>query len=160
MGDPVTMTVGALSLASAGLGAAGKGLAAQGTSTADLFKAQQLEEAATYGELKAAQTNAQMTRNLAITLGNIDASRAASRSDPSDPSNVAVRDITEEIGTTAKNIHVASIEQQARMDEAGAAYMRKASSDALLAGDIGIAGSIIGGLGDLFKGGGSIGTSP
>lgn len=142
----------ALSLASVGLSAAGKGMAAEGQSTADLFKAQQLDEAATYGELKASQTNAQLSRNLAITLGNIDAVRAAARSDPSDPSNSAVRDYVEDTGTTAKNIQVNSIMQQARMDEAGAAYMRQASSDALLAGDLSIGGTLIGGLGGAIKG--------
>jgi hypothetical protein len=42
-------------------------MSAEGTKAADTFKAEQLEQAATYGELKAVQTNAQMTRNLAIT---------------------------------------------------------------------------------------------
>lgn len=142
----------ALSIASIGLSAASKGAQAEGQAKADEFKAQQLEEAATYGELKATQTNAQLTRNLAVTLGNIDAVRAAAHGDPSDPSNVAVRDYVEETGTTAKGIQVASIEQQARQDEAGAAYERQAASDALLAGDLSIGSTILGGLGGALKG--------
>lgn len=143
----------ALSIASAGLGAVGKGLAAKGTSSADEFKAQQLDEAATYGELKAQQTNAQMTRNLNITLGNIDAVRAAARTDPNSPTGVAVRDTVEQIGMEQKGITVAGIEQQARQDEEGAAYMRSASSTALLGGDIGIASSLLSAAAPLAKGG-------
>lgn len=105
-----------------------------GTSNADKFKAEQLEQAAQYGELKATQTNAQMTRNLSITLGNIDAVRAAARTDPTSPSGAAVRDYADTTGTEEKNIKVNSIMQQARTDEANAAYLRSASSTALLGG--------------------------
>ena len=150
MGAAVALPM-ALSIASAGLGAVGKGMEAQGTSTADQFKAQQLDEAATYGELKAQQTNAQLTRNLSISLGNIDAVRAAARADPSSPSGAAVRDYVENTGTTNKNIDVDSITEQARQDEAGAAYMRSASSTALLGGDIGIASSLLSAASPLAK---------
>ena len=150
MGDPVTTTM-AISIASAGLGAVSKGLSAEGASSADQFKAQQLDEAATYGELKAQQTNAQLTRNLSISLGNIDAVRAAARADPSSPSGAAVRDYVENTGTTNKNIDVDSITEQARQDEAGAAYMRSASSTALLGGDIGIASSLLSAASPLAK---------
>ena len=151
MGDPVTATVAAVSLASAGLSAAGKGVAAQGQSTADLYKAQQLDEAAKYGELKATQTNAQMTHNLTMTLGNIDAVRAASRSDPTSPTDSAVREAVEEQGNMQKGIQVNNILEQARMDEAGAAYEREASSQALLGGDLGIAGTLLGAVSPLAK---------
>ena len=154
MGDPVTATVAVASLASVGLSAASKGVQAQGVAEGDEFKAQQLDEAATYGELKAQQTNAQLTRNLAVTLGNIDAVRAAGHGDPSDPSNAAVRDYVEETQTTAKNTQVDTIMQQARQDEAGAAYERDAASSALLAGDLSIGGTILGGLSGAMKGGG------
>lgn len=132
-----------LSLASLGLTAAAQGVAAQGTSTADLYKAEQLDEAAQYGELKAVQTNAQMTRNLSMTLGHIDAVRAASHTDPTSPTGAAVRDFVEQTGTEQKNITVDSIEQQARMDESNAQYMRQASSQALLGGDLNIAGTLL-----------------
>jgi hypothetical protein len=130
-------------MASVGFAAAGQAEAAQGQSTADQYKAQQLDEAAKYGELKAQQTNAQMTRNLVTTLGNIDAVRAASHGDPNDPTNAAVRANVEDIGTQQKDITVANIEQQARVDESGAAYMRQASSTALLGGDLSIAGTLL-----------------
>jgi hypothetical protein len=149
MGAAAALPV-ALSMASVGFQAAGQGMAAQGQSTADLYKAEQLEQAAQYGELKATQTSAQMTRNLVTTLGNIDAVRAASHSDPSDPTNAAVRADIEDRGVQAKTITVANIMQQSRMDESNAAYMRQASSDALLGGDLSIAGTLLkGGAGAL-----------
>ena len=132
-----------LSIASLGLTAASQGIAAEGTATADQYKAEQLDQAAQYGELKASQTNAQMTRNLTMTLGNIDAVRAAAHTDPTSPTGNAVRDFVETTGTQQKNITVDSITAQAKMDEANAAYLRQASSSALLGGDIGIAGTVL-----------------
>jgi hypothetical protein len=108
----------------------------QATKSADEYKAGMLDRAAQYGELKATQTNAQMTNNLNITLGNIDAVRAAAHTDPTSPTGAAVRDYTEGTGTERKNIDVDSILAQSQEDEANAAYLRKAGSDALLAGDI------------------------
>jgi hypothetical protein len=139
------------SLASIGFSAASAGLKAEGTATADQYQAEQLQQAAEYGELKATQTNAQSVRNLTNSLANIDAVRAASRTDPSSPTGAAVRGCTEAIGTEQKNITVDSITEQAAMDESNAAYLRQASSTALLGGDLGIAGAILNGAGGLFK---------
>jgi hypothetical protein len=111
-------------------------LKSRGEKAADIFKAEELEQQAQYGELKATQTNAQMTRNLAITLGHIDAVRAAAHTDPTSPTGAAVRGTIEEAGTERKDITVENILQQARMDEANAAYMRSAASNALLAGNV------------------------
>jgi hypothetical protein len=132
-----------LSLASIGFTAASQGIAAQGTANADTFKAEMLDQQAEYGELKAVQTNAQLTRNLTMTLGNIDAVRAASRADPNSPTGAAVRGYVEQTGENQKNITVDNITEQARMDEANANYLRSASSSALLGGDIGIAGTLL-----------------
>lgn len=133
----------ALSIASAGLQAGSQYEAAQGQSAADQYKAQQLEEAAKYGELKAQQTGAAMTRNLVTTLGNIDAVRAAAHTDPTSPTGAAVRENAEELGNEQRGIKVASIEQQARMDESNAQFMRDASDKALLGGDLSIAGTLL-----------------
>ena len=141
------------------------------TSAGDIFKAEELEQQAQYGELKATQTNAQMTRNLNKTLEHIDAVRAAAHTDPSSPTGAAVRGEYEYEGTEKKNITVANIEQQVRMDEANAAYLRSAAANAITAGDISAAGDFFSGLsgalggpggggggsnvGNLFFGGGS-----
>jgi hypothetical protein len=82
------------------------------THAADDYQAQRLEQAATYGELKAVQTGGQMTRQLNTTLGNIDAVRAAANTDPSSPTGAALRDNAEQIGTDQKTTTVDSILQQ------------------------------------------------
>lgn len=150
--DPGTAAVG-LSLGSMAFKAGGDYMSSRGEAAADTFKAEELDAAAQYGELKANQTNAQMTRNLSITLGHIDAVRAAARTDPTSPTGAAVRDYVEYTGTEDKNIKVDSIMAQARMDEASAAYMRSAASEALLAGDIKMGADVLGGLGGAIKSG-------
>ena len=115
------------------------------------FKAELLEQQAQYGELKAAQTNAQMTRNLAITLGHLDAVRAASHGDPTSPTGAAVRGEMEAQGEMRKEITVENILQQKRMDEANAAYMRSQASNALLAGDISMLGDFASGVAGAMK---------
>jgi hypothetical protein len=142
MGAAVALPM-ALSVASAGLSAVSTGMQAQGTAAADQYKAQQLEEAAKYGELKATQTSADMTRNLVTTLGNIDAVRAAAHVDPTSPTGASVRENVEELGNQQRSIKVSSIEQQARMDESNAAFMRQAGDQALLGGDLSIAGTLL-----------------
>jgi len=135
-----------LSLASMGFSAASSVMQGQATASADTYKAETLDRAAQYGELKGTQTNAQLTRNLTITLGNLDAIRAAAKTDPTSPTGAAVRDYTEQVGTENKNIQVDSIMAQAQEDEANAAYLRKASSDALLSGEIGAGGDVLKGI--------------
>jgi hypothetical protein len=110
----------------------------------DEYRAAELQRAAEYGQLKATQVTGQLTRNLNVTLGHIDAIRAAAHTDPSSPTGAAVRDYTEQVGTEQRGIEVANIEEQARTDEAAAAYMRFAGSQALLAGDIGAGADILG----------------
>lgn len=140
-----------MSIAAAGLQAYGSYESGAATKAGDVYKAEELQQAADYGELKAVQTNAQLTRNINLTLGNIDAVRAAAHTDPTSPTGAAVRDYTEEVGTEQKGIQVGNILEQARMDEAGAAYERFAGSQALLAGDIGAAASLLGGTAGAIK---------
>jgi hypothetical protein len=137
---------GGLSLAATGFKMLGDYTTSRAESGAEVFKAEQLEQQAQYGELKATQTNAQMTQRLAITLGHIDAVRAAAHTDPTSPTGAAVRGTREQLGEEAKNITVENILQQSRTDEANAAYLRSQSHNALLSGDLSM-------LGDLFSGG-------
>ena len=146
-------------------------LKSRGESAADIYKSELLEQQAEYGRLKATQTNAQLTKDLAITLSHVDAVRSAMHVDPSSPTGAAVRGEYEYEGTEKKNITVANIEQQVRMDEANAAYLRSAASNAIMAGNISAAGDFFSGLsgalggpggggggsnvGNLFFGGGS-----
>lgn len=139
-----------LSLAGLGFKLGGDYLGAEGTANADTYKAELLDRAAEYGELKAAQTNAQLTRNLTMTLGNIDAVRAAAKTDPTSPTGAAVRDFVGGTLTEQKNIKVDSIMAQAKEDEANAAYLRDASSKALLGGDLKMGGDILSAVGPLL----------
>jgi hypothetical protein len=138
---------GGMSLASTGFKMYGDYLTSRGTAAGDVFEAQMREQQAEYGQLKAVQSNAQLTRNLAISLAHIDAVRAASHTDPTSPTGAAVRGTIEERGIEAKDITVENILQQSRMDEASAAYLRSSASNALLSGDIAMAGQLFGGLG-------------
>ncbi|SNB53928.1 hypothetical protein SAMN05414138_1028 [Rhodoplanes sp. JGI PP 4-B12] len=144
-----------LSLGAIGLQAYGDYTKAEGIAAGDTFKAEELQRAAEYGELKATQTNAQITRNLNITLGNIDAVRAAARANPTSPTGVAVRDYAEQVGTEQKTIAVTNILSQVQQQEADAAYLRSAASNALLSGKIAVAGDIVGGLSGGMRGMGS-----
>jgi hypothetical protein len=138
------------SMASLGFQAAAAGVSAIGTSEGDQFRASELEEQAQYGDFKGKQVNAQMTRNLTMTLGNIDAVRAAARTDPTSPTGAAVRDFVDTTGTEQRNIKVDSIMAQAQMDEANAAYLRSASSTALLSGALTAGGDILKAAGPLI----------
>jgi hypothetical protein len=139
-----------MSLASAGLSAYGDYLSSSGEAAGEKFKASLLEDAAVHGRLKAEQVNAQMARNLTITLGHVDAVRAAAHTDPTSPTGAAVRGEMEAQLGMKKEITVENIMQQARMDEAQAAYERSAASNALLAGDIAMGADVAKGLSGLM----------
>ena len=134
-----------MSMATVGLQMYSSYLSSRAAKAEDVFKEAELKQQAEYGRLKADQVNAQKTRTLAITLSHVDAVRAAAHTDPTSPTGAAVRGTMEEAGTEAKNITVENILQQARMDDANAAYMRSAGSNALLAGDIDMVSKLLGG---------------
>lgn len=142
---------GGTSLASIGLDAYATILKSQGTATADEFQANKLDEAAKYGELKAVQTGAQMTRSLVTTMGNIQAVRAAANTDPTSPTGAAILDNQEQIGNDNKSTVVGSITAQANQDKSDAAYYRSAASDALLAGGVSAAAGILKGIAGLGR---------
>ena len=151
MGQAAGPAAAGMSMANVGLQMYSSYLSSRAAKAEDVFKAQQLEEQAQYGELKAVQTNAQMTRNLSISLAHLDAVRAAGHTDPTSPTGAAVRGTIEERGTEAKDITVENILQQSRMDEANAAYLRSSASNALLAGDISMVGDLLGGAAGATK---------
>jgi len=103
----------------------------QATKSADDFKAAQQERAATYGRLKAQQTDAGMLEQENIQLGNIDAIRAAAGADPTSPTSYALKDRTRELGDRNRSTAVDNILAQAQQNEADANYMRQAGDYAL-----------------------------
>lgn len=137
------------SIASIGMQTYATLLKSQGEATGYAYQADRMEKAAEYGDLKATQTSAQMTRNLNTTLGNIDAVRAAANTDPTSPTGVAVRDYAEDIGNEQRFITVSGIEAQANQSRADAAYYRKASESALLTGGISAAAGVFKGVSSL-----------
>jgi hypothetical protein len=156
-----------MSLAATGFKMLGDYTSSRAEAGADVYKSELLQQQAQYGELKAKQTNAQMTNRLAVTLGHIDAVRAAAHTDPTSPTGAAIRGERELLGTEQKEITVENIMQQARMDEANAAYMRSQSSNALLSGNVAMLGDLfsgaagaMSGMGGTPGGGGAPGTSP
>jgi hypothetical protein len=84
------------------------------------------------------------------------------RTDPTSPTGAAVRNYTEAVGTEQRDIQVNSILAQSQEDEANAAYLRYASSQALLSGDVSAIADILKGASGAvssfslsFSGGGS-----
>jgi len=142
---------GGMSLAATGFTMLGQYTSSRAEAGAEKFKAEQLEQQAQYGDLKAQQTNAQMTQRLAVTLGHIDAVRAAAHTDATSPTGAAVRGYREELGEQQKEITVENILQQSRRDEADAAYMRSNATNALLAGDISMVATGFEGLAGAMK---------
>ena len=136
---------GGMSLAATGFKVLGDYASSRAEAGAATYKSELLEQEAEFGRLKATQTNAQLTKNLAITLSHVDAVRAAMHTDPTSPTGAAVRGEMEATEQMRKDITVENILQQARMDEANAAYMRSQAGNALLEGNLAM-------LGDAFKG--------
>jgi hypothetical protein len=141
---------GASSLVGMGLTAYSAVLKGEGQNSADTYKAETLENAANVEKVKAVQTGAVMSENLATTLGNLSALNAAKGGSPLSPTAAAVRNSTENIGLAQKTVAVDNIVQQSRQDEADAAYMRSAGKYALLSGDLSAGASIAQGLGSVL----------
>ena len=143
-----------MSMAATGFKMLGDYVSSRAEAGGDVYKSELLEQQAEYGRLKATQTNAQMTRNLAITLGHVDAVRAAMHTDVASPTGAAVRGEMEATGTMRKEITVENILQQTRMDEANAAYVRSQADNALLSGNIAMLGDFSKGMASTLQGGG------
>jgi hypothetical protein len=155
---------GPMSMAATGFKVLGDYVSSRGEAGADIYKSELSEQQAQFGRLKADQTNAQMTRNLALTLGHVDAVRASMHADPNSPTGAAVRGEMEATGAMRKEITVENILQQSRMDEANAAYMRSQASNALLSGNIAMLGDAFSGAAGALRGdgggGGGAGMGP
>jgi hypothetical protein len=148
----------ALSIGSIALGAGGSILSGMGSSSADKYKAEQLQQQAEYGELKATQTNAQLTQRMNVTLSNMDAVMGTRHVSAQSPTDAAVRNTAEGMASEQKGIQVDSLLAQSQQDEEDAAYMRNASSSALLSGGIGAGASLFKGFAGLpgLQGGGGV----
>lgn len=117
---------GGASIASIGLTAFSAFEKGQGDEAAADYKAARLEQAARFGKVQAAQTDAQLSEQLNTTLGNIDAVRAAANIDPTSPTSAAIRDKQEFVSDRARTTSVNNILRQSAQNEADANYTRQA----------------------------------
>ena len=122
------------SIASAGLSSYADVLKGEAVQSSDIFRAQQLENAAARGRVAAVQTGAAESQKIASDLGNVDAIRAAARTDPTSPTGAAVRDWHEQLGLTRKAIDVDQLMAQAAQEDVSAGYLRQAGKQALMMG--------------------------
>jgi hypothetical protein len=146
MGSPAQQGAG-VSIAGAGLQSFGDIVQSQGVAAGDTFKAATLENAAQRGQVAAVQTGGDMSRKLAMDLGNIDTIRAAANTDPRSPTGAAVHDYHENIGLSQKAIAVDQITAQARQEQSEAAYLRSAAKSSLLSGDLAAGAGLLGAAG-------------
>ena len=124
------------SIASSGLKAYGDYESGVGKAAGATYRAQTLEANAQRARVSAVQTGAAESQQLATTLGNIDAVRAAAHGDPTSPMASAYRNQQEDIGQTKKAIDVDQIEAEAKQKESDANYLQYASGQALKQGKI------------------------
>lgn len=144
MGGP---TAGVASIAGLALSATSASMQGQANANAAEYKAETLDRAANIGKIQAQQVSGQMTAKLNNVLGNIDAARAAAHDDPTSPTGAAVRDYTEQLGSTQRGTTVDNIIEQSTQDASDAAYMRSAGAYAQTVGTLNAGSVLLKGLG-------------
>lgn len=134
-------------LGAAGLSAYSSIEKGAGQQAADQYQADELRQRAQYAGIAATETSANMLDRLNITLGNIDAVRAAAHDNPTSPTGVAVRGMTEQYGDEERAIKVGNIMAQASMDTASAGYLDQAGQFAYSMGELGAGADVLGAIG-------------
>jgi hypothetical protein len=161
MGQAQQSLVGSIaSSLSPGLAALGHISQGYATSSADQLKAEQAQMAAEIGRQQALSTDTTMRQRMNITLGNIEAIRAAGHADQTSPTTAALLDRERAAGDATRMAAVGSQRMQAAEDEATAAYLRKAGDFAVTMGYVGAGEDLLSALAKpLTTGGGDIGGS-
>ena len=157
MGAAAGPAAAATSIAGAGLNAYATTLKGEGENAASVMRAAQLERAAEYGKLAAKETGAQLSEQLAVTLGNIDAVRAAGRADPTSPTTAAIRERTTYIAERERTTKERNLVAQAEEDEASARYLRQAGRYAISTSRVAAAGQLLSGASGAVR---SMGPAP
>lgn len=127
---------------SAALGAVSTIMKGEGTQAADDMQADQLTQAAQFGETQAKLTDTTMRQNLTTTLGNIEAVRAAANVDPNSPTSVAMMDQSTQRSDMQRMAAVGSIRQQDETDIASSDYLKQAGDFAVTQSYIGAAAGV------------------
>jgi hypothetical protein len=133
------------SIAALGLSAAGTLMKGQGTKAADEFQAAQAEEAAKFGRLQADLGDTTAREKLVHTIGNIEAIRAAAKTDLTSPTEGAVEDWQRTLSERQRLASDVTLRTQAAVEDASAAYLRKAGDYAVTQSYLQAAAGILGG---------------
>lgn len=117
---------------------AGASSAAQG----DQIQAQNAEDAAQLGQVKASEADASMRRKLGGQLSNILAARAGNGLEANSPTGAAVMGNVETIGDENRTQAVDNIQAQVTSDQAAASFYSQSASNALTGGMFGMLGGL------------------
>lgn len=141
-----TAVATAASVAGAGSSIAGTIMSAKGQKAADNFQSAELSERAQIGQAKAAEVSNNIEQRLNLSLGQLDAVRAAAHDDPTSPTAAALRGTLEERSNLEKSIQVGNILSQSEMDSASADFLTQAGSFAMNMGFLKAGGQAAGAL--------------
>ncbi len=139
------------SMAATGFKVAGdifQGFGAKSTAKA---QAEAANRRASYGQIKADQTDVAMRQDLESTLGNIMAVRAAAGADPNSPTGQVITQGVAAQGDKDRNRAVGNLEAQSREDLRAAQFYRKSGARAMMGAFLGAGGDLMSGLGGAAK---------
>lgn len=123
------------------LGVGGGILKARSNKRAADFEAAQAEVAARHGEIRAAETDAQLREELSSVIGNIRAIRASSGISPDSPTTQAIIDEESRVSERQRRIQVFNELAQAQSDRRSAGQLRRSGREQFLYGSLGSVGS-------------------
>jgi hypothetical protein len=154
----IAALAGGASIASTALSMTSSILKGYGSAAADKMRADQAQRAAEFGRVQADLTDTHYREELNTTLGNIDAIRAAAKTDPNSPTTQAIEDRQSMLSDRQRTAAVVTLRSQADEDEASARYLRQAGRFSIGLGYLDaaskLAKGISGGLGGGLGGGG------
>lgn len=120
-----------MTLASAGLSVASGAMQGKATAAGYAQKESQAQRTAFAARTAADQTDSQLRDELSITLGNIDAIRAAAGVGADSPTGQAIRERETTVSDRQRRIKVGNLISQADASDSDALFYRSAQSSAL-----------------------------
>lgn len=139
------LAIGA-TLASAGLSVASGVMQGQGQAAAYRAKEAQAQRTAFDARVAADQTDSQLRDELTVTLGNIDAIRAAAGVGADSPTGDAIRAKQTQVSDAQRRIRVGNLQSQADQAASDALFYHSAAGNAL---ELGIFSGLAGGFNKL-----------
>lgn len=148
----------AFAIASTGFKVAGTLFEGFGKKDAAKAQAEAAYRRASYGQIKADQTDVAMRQDLESTMGNIFAVRAAAGGSPDSPTMGAITQGVQAAGDRDRNRAVGNIEAQVREDKIAQRLYQKMGQRALIGSFLTAGGQIMSALSPMFKQGGAAGA--